>query len=116
MKEIVNKKWGKEIIIHNDEDYCGKILIFNKGGKFSMHYHMIKKETWYVNKGAFILHYINTDKADKYEITLLEGMTWHIPQGCPHQLEALEDSEIFEVSTQHFDDDSYRIEKGDNQC
>jgi hypothetical protein len=33
--------------------------------------------------------------------------------GQPHQLEALEDGEIFEVSTQHFDTDSYRIWKGD---
>ena len=32
----------------------------------------------------------------------------------PHQLIALEDtSEIFEVSTQHFDEDSYRIRVGD---
>jgi hypothetical protein len=34
----------------------------------------------------------------------------------PHQLKAIDESEIFEVSTQHFDDDSYRIDKGDSQC
>lgn len=116
MKDIVNKNWGKEIIFHNDEDYCGKILIFHKGGKFSMHYHLKKKETWYVNKGSFIFRFIDTKKAEKHEMILEEGMHWHIPQGHPHQLEALEISEIFEISTQHFDDDSYRIEKGDSQC
>jgi len=26
---------------------------------------------------------------------------------------ALEDTELFEFSTEHFDEDSYRIEKGD---
>ena len=36
-----------------------------------------------------------------------------IPIGQPHQLRAKEDSEIFEISTQHFDSDSYRIWKGD---
>jgi hypothetical protein len=30
----------------------------------------------------------------------------------PHQLHALTDGEIIEVSTQHFDYDSYRIKKG----
>jgi quercetin dioxygenase-like cupin family protein len=44
---------------------------------------------------------------------LYQGDTVTIERGEPHQLEALEDSEIFEVSTQHFDDDSYRIYKGD---
>jgi hypothetical protein len=28
-------------------------------------------------------------------------------------MEALEDSELFEFSTQHFESDSHRIEKGD---
>jgi hypothetical protein len=30
----------------------------------------------------------------------------------PHQLKALQDGEIFEISTQHFDSDSYRVWKG----
>lgn len=115
MIEIVYKKWGKEVIINNDVDYCGKILVFHKGGKSSMHYHLKKKETWYVSKGSFILYYINTETAEKHQITLTLGSVWNVPPGYPHQLEAKEDSEIFEVSTQHFDDDSYRIEKGDSQ-
>ena len=35
--------------------------------------------------------------------------------GQPHQLEALTDGTVFEVSTQHFDQDSYRVWKGDTQ-
>jgi hypothetical protein len=31
----------------------------------------------------------------------------------PHQLFAETDGEIFEISTQHFDSDSYRVQKGD---
>ena len=26
----VDKKWGYELWVHNDEDYCGKLLVFNK--------------------------------------------------------------------------------------
>ena len=35
--------------------------------------------------------------------------------GQPHQLEALTDGVIFEVSTHHKDSDSYRVMKGDTQ-
>ena len=41
--QIVPKGWGKEIIFVNNDDYCGKILCFDKGKKFSMHYHLKKK-------------------------------------------------------------------------
>jgi mannose-6-phosphate isomerase-like protein (cupin superfamily) len=113
--EATFSKWGREIVLHNDQDYCGKILKFKDGAKFSMHFHLKKAETWYVNKGVFLLKFIDTDDATPYEKKLTEGMVVEISQGDPHQLIALTDGEIFEVSTQHFDDDSYRIEKGDNQ-
>ena len=45
-----------------------------------------------------------------------EGDVVYIERGKPHQLTALEDnSSIFEVSTEHFDSDSYRVWKGDSQ-
>jgi hypothetical protein len=36
-----------------------------------------------------------------------------ITPGVVHQMVALEDAELFEFSTQHFDSDSHRIAKGD---
>ena len=109
----VPKGWGKEIIIENNEKYCGKVLVFKKGFKFSMHYHMIKDETWYVQSGEFIFKWIDTVTAKQEELLLTPGFVVRIEPGQPHQLEALTDGEVFEVSTQHFDSDSYRIEKGD---
>jgi mannose-6-phosphate isomerase-like protein (cupin superfamily) len=113
---IIPKKWGEEIIIHNDSSYCGKLLRFKAGAKFSMHFHMKKHETWYVNKGKFALKYINTIDATTHVVELNVGDIIEIGQGDPHQLFAHTDGEIFEISTQHFDDDSYRIDKGDSQC
>ena len=50
----VEKNWGYELWIHNDEEYCGKSLVFPKeGSHFSMHYHLKKKETWYIQSGSF---------------------------------------------------------------
>ena len=114
---IVPKAWGEEIWIHNDEEYCGKLLRFHKkGNRFSMHYHIIKKESWYVGKGSFEYIWIDTELAEEHSTIIKEGTCITIERGQPHQLVALEDgSEIFEVSTQHFDPDSYRIRKGNSQ-
>lgn len=111
----IPKGWGSEIIFENNELYCGKLLNFKKGAKFSMHYHLIKDETWYVKEGEFLYRYINTNDASIVELNLKEGDTVRQLPGQPHQLEALTDGVIFEVSTQHFDDDSYRVMKGDSQ-
>ena len=111
----VPKGWGEEIIIENNEMYCGKLLIFKKGCKFSMHYHLIKDETWYVDKGEFIYRWIDTDTAETIEQKLKVGDVVRQRVGQPHQLIALTDGTIFEVSTQHFDEDSYRVMKGDSQ-
>ena len=114
--KTVLKNWGYELWIHNDVDYCGKLLVFtSEGNKFSMHYHMIKDETWFVDKGEFIYRWIDTETAEVVEKHLKVGDTVRQLPGQPHQLEALTDGTVFEVSTQHFDQDSYRVWKGDTQ-
>lgn len=111
--EVVEKGWGKEIIFVNNLEYCGKILCFNKNKKFSMHYHIQKKETWYIIKGKFILSWIETNNGIVHNEYLEVGDVITNERGEPHQLFALEDSEIVEVSTKHYDEDSFRIKKGD---
>jgi mannose-6-phosphate isomerase-like protein (cupin superfamily) len=113
--EYVKKNWGKEIIFVNNNEYCGKILCFEKKyNKFSMHYHLKKKETWYITKGQFVLHTIDTVNGQIISEYLKKGDVITNERGEPHQLIALEDeSELFEVSTTHSDEDSYRIWKGD---
>ena len=112
--KIVQKGWGEEIWNHNDEEYCGKLLRFFKAGsKFSLHYHIIKKESWYVGKGSFEYIRLDNEKGVEHTTIKKERTCLTIKRGYPHQLIALEDmSEIFEVSTQHFDEDSYRIRIG----
>ena len=109
----VEKGWGHELWIHNNSQYCGKLLVFtNEGSRFSMHYHMIKNETWYIQKGAFEFHWIDTETATLHKDILNIGDSVYIERGKPHQLIALEpESIVFEVSTEHFDSDSYRIYK-----
>ena len=111
----VPKGWGEELIIENNEMYCGKLLIFKEGCKFSMHYHLRKDETWYVDKGEFIYRWIDTETAEMNKVKLKPGDVVRQRVGQPHQIMALTDGTIFEVSTQHFDEDSYRVFKGDSQ-
>jgi quercetin dioxygenase-like cupin family protein len=110
--EIVTKGWGKEVIFVNNDEYCGKLLCFEKDKKFSMHYHIKKKETWYVSKGSFILIWVETDTGTTHTEYLKVGDVITNERGEPHQLIAIEDSEVFEVSTRHYDEDSFRMWKG----
>ncbi len=110
----VEKGWGYELIIENTEKYCGKILHFNTGCKFSMHYHILKQETWYVASGRYRFLWIDTATADMHERELVVGDIVTNYVGQPHQIICLEEGDIFEVSTQHFDSDSYRVFKGDS--
>jgi quercetin dioxygenase-like cupin family protein len=111
----IPKGWGHEIIFENNELYCGKLLCFKKGAKFSMHYHMIKDETWYVQEGEFIYRWVDTETAEVISEILVPGDTVRQLPGQPHQLEALTEGTIYEVSTTHHDSDSYRVWKGDSQ-
>lgn len=108
------KGWGWELWIHNSPLYCGKLLFFRAGKKCSYHYHKLKKETFYLQSGKLILRYSDQDDLSKAEQTILcPGMSFEVPIGLRHQMEAIEDSELFEFSTEHFDSDSYRIIRGD---
>lgn len=113
--ERIEKKWGYELIIHNSEKYCGKLLCFKANSKFSNHFHLLKTETWYVAKGEFYLTLTDTEKATKKTFRMKEGDIITLEPAQPHQVAAITDVIIFEVSTQHFDSDSYRIEPGDSQ-
>jgi mannose-6-phosphate isomerase-like protein (cupin superfamily) len=107
----VEKTWGYELWIHNDKDYCGKLLVFpEQFSRFSLHYHILKKETWYIQSGSFEFHWIDTENGKLIIDFLKTGDVVVVDRGQPHQLISLEENSIvFEVSTEHFDEDSYRI-------
>lgn len=89
--------------------------MFQKRWKIQYAFSFKKTETWYVNKGMFELITIDTRIAARQHVNLVEGDIVHVEKNTPHQLTALVEGEIFEASTPHNDDDSYRIEKGDSQ-
>ena len=112
--KFVSKGWGFEKWIVNCEEYCGKLLYFVKGKKCSWHYHKLKDEVFYVQSGKLLVKYSEEDDLENAaEIVLNRGDNFHVYRGLRHQMIALEDTELFEFSTKHMDEDSHRIKKGD---
>tara|TARA_R110000823_G_scaffold242573_3_gene367017 strand:- start:6728 stop:7087 length:360 start_codon:yes stop_codon:yes gene_type:complete len=110
----VPKGWGWEKWIVNCEEYCGKLLFFNAGKKCSWHYHVLKDEVFYLQSGKMRVIFSEEDDINNAQEIILEtGQNFHVYRGLRHRMIAIEDSELFEFSTQHFDSDSHRIEKGD---
>jgi mannose-6-phosphate isomerase-like protein (cupin superfamily) len=111
---IEPKGWGREIWIANNDLYCGKILEINKGRKCSLHFHKLKTESFYLRHGRLRIRVKESPDANTLEeFELNAGECMDVPRGLVHQMEALEDAELLEFSTQHFDSDSHRLVKGD---
>lgn len=113
MIKVVQKGWGHEKIIHNSDGYCGKILFFKKSKKCSYHYHIKKNETFYCVGKVLIKFGEDDNYKNANEKILNTGETFHVPAGLRHQIIAIEDSEIFEFSSTHFEEDSIRTVLGD---
>jgi len=112
--KFVPKGWGFEKWIVNNEEYCGKLLYLVKGKKCSWHFHKLKDEVFYVQSGRVLVKYSDEDDIGAaMELILGPGDNFHVYRGLRHRMIALEDSEIFEFSTQHFDEDSHRLIRGD---
>ncbi len=101
--ETKAKPWGSEIWFANTEAYAGKILHIKAGHRYSLQYHEKKRETQYIYKGKVKLIY-GTDEENLQEKILNTGDKIEVHPYTIHRLEALEDSEVFEVSTPDLDD------------
>ncbi len=99
----VEKPWGYELIWAKTSDYVGKILHINKGHKLSLQYHRQKEETILISKGKMMFLFEN-DQGQIEEIILSEGEAHHVPPGRKHRMIAIEDTDVFEVSTTQLDD------------
>ena len=103
----VEKSWGSEIWICNSKKYCGKKLFVQKGKWCSLHFHKLKDEVLFFETNGIRFAYGSLEKPKVIEMQ--QGDAFHVEPGLPHQFYALEDAVIFEFSTQHFDEDSFRI-------
>lgn len=111
----VDKGWGYEDIWVTNDKYCSKFMHFNKGAKFSMHFHREKEETWYIMSGEFKVRWVDTSNASYNTTILTAGNVWHNKPLLPHQVVCYKEGTILEVSTPDSVEDNYRILPGDSQ-
>jgi quercetin dioxygenase-like cupin family protein len=98
----IEKPWGYELIWAKTDRYVGKILHIESGHLLSLQYHEKKDETIFMLRGKIIFR-VQIDN-ELTERTMREGERYHITPGTVHQMEAVEVSDLLEVSTPELDD------------
>lgn len=101
--ERIEKPWGYELIIAKTSQYVGKVIVIHKGHRLSLQYHREKEETFFLARGLMQLVHEMAD-GSMGESTMRPGDSFHIPTGAKHRMIALEDCEVFEVSTPQLHD------------
>ena len=99
----VDKPWGHELIWAHTDRYVGKILHIDAGKRLSLQVHEQKDESILVISGRLRLHH--GQQGGPIETTELgPGDHRRIPVGMVHRFEAIDTTELIEVSTPELDD------------
>jgi mannose-6-phosphate isomerase len=99
----VEKPWGHERLWALNENYAGKMLFIKAGESLSLQYHEIKDETIRIASGR--MRFRSGPSVDRLETHILDpGMSYEIAPRVVHQMEAIEDCTVIEVSTPHLTD------------
>ncbi len=101
--ERVEKPWGYELIWAKTAKYAGKVLHLDKDKRLSYQYHRQKDEALFVASGKILVE-LEEEGAGKSTSCLKAGECLHIPALTRHRIMAVEDSDLFEVSTPELDD------------
>jgi len=103
MYKKIDKPWGYEEILEQNDMYVVKRLFMKKGNKCSLQYHEKKKETFILLSGIMKFTYGNTQKNLK-EYIYNPGEFITIDPMKVHRMEAIEDILYIEASTNYLDD------------
>ncbi len=103
MTRRVEKPWGHEEIWAETDRYLGKILSIRRGERLSLQLHRQKDESIYVLRGRLKLT-LETAAGELEDEELEPGDARRVLPGRRHRFEAIEDTELLEVSTPEIDD------------
>ncbi len=98
----VEKPWGYELWWARTDKYVGKVIHVTAGHALSLQYHNQKVETILLYSGKLLFEIQEGERLVGRE--MLPGEKIHVPCGTIHRMTALEDSDLFEVSTPEVDD------------
>lgn len=98
----VPKPWGHETIWAHTDRYVGKVLHIRAGHALSVQYHNRKDETVHLLSGELTYRVKLGDELE--DMRLKAGESFRICPGTVHQMEAVTDCDVLEVSTPELDD------------
>jgi quercetin dioxygenase-like cupin family protein len=98
----VDKPWGYELHWAKTDRYVGKLIHVTKGHALSLQYHNKKDETIYLHAG--LMKFEIQEDGVLVERTMHPGDRVHVVPPTVHRMTAIEDCDIFEVSTPELDD------------
>ena len=101
--KVVPKPWGHELIWAHTDHYLGKVLHIEAGHSLSVQYHDQKDETIHLLRGRMIYR-VGSEGGALLEVEFTEGQSFRNEPGTVHQMEAVTDCDVLEVSTPHLDD------------
>ena len=106
----------QRLTAHPDHDVDFLLLRYEPGGESTAPESLMRhngKEYGYILSGRLRVTIKESPDAEVEQFILNPGECMDINPGLIHQMEALEDAELYEFSTQHFNSDSHRLVKGD---
>ncbi|MFN8057569.1 MAG: hypothetical protein U0Q12_00275 [Vicinamibacterales bacterium] len=98
----VEKPWGYELHWALTDRYVGKLLHIKKGHALSLQYHNRKDETIFLWQGRMKFEIGEGDTLVAREMQ--PGERVHVTPRTIHRMTAIEDCDVFEVSTPELDD------------
>jgi mannose-6-phosphate isomerase-like protein (cupin superfamily) len=97
--QIVDKPWGREVILTtSDLPYTAKILEISAGKRLSLQYHDQKLETLCLISGEANIIW-GTDKDNLKTEKMIREIGYTITPNIIHRFEAITDCQIYEAST-----------------
>jgi len=98
----VEKPWGYELHWAKTDRYVGKVIHINAGHALSLQYHHRKDETIFLWAGRLLFEIDEGGELRQSEVR--PGQPFHVPPGTVHRMTAIDDCDVFEVSTPELDD------------
>ena len=99
----IDKPWGYELRWAITDRYLGKLIHVDAGHALSLQYHVQKDETIFVSGGVLDL-VLEDDAGELRTHRLTPGMSARVRPGRRHRFVAVEDVDLFEVSSPEIDD------------
>lgn len=101
--------WGTAKFLYSDSTVTVKELNFATLAKTSLHYHVYRRETLYVQSGSFNLRVFSLINNKFETVPLYPGMSYMLSRGGIHQIECLKEGKLIETTLTYDEEDVIRI-------